>query len=98
MTASAHEHFLRLAIAEAKRGVAAGKGGPFGAVVVKGGAVIAAACNEVLARNDPTAHAEIQAIRAACKALGAFQLDGCELYASCEPCPMCLGALYWARP
>jgi guanine deaminase len=90
--------FLGLAIGEAVRGVQAGQGGPFGAVVVKDGIVIAKAGNAVVANNDPTAHAEVQAIRAACTALGSFQLDGCDLYASCEPCPMCLGAILWARP
>jgi guanine deaminase len=93
-----HEHYLRLAIEEAERGAAAGHGGPFGAVVVRAGSIIASAHNQVTSLNDPTAHAEVQAIRAACRALGGFQLDGCEVYASCEPCPMCLGALYWARP
>jgi guanine deaminase len=93
-----HEPFLRLAIAEAERGAAAGDGGPFGAVVVRDGVVIASGHNQVTSLNDPTAHAEVQAIRAACRALGGFQLDGCDVYASCEPCPMCLGALYWARP
>jgi guanine deaminase len=90
--------FLGIAIAEAVRGARAGLGGPFGAVVVKNGQVIAAAANAVVANNDPTAHAEVQAIRAACKFLGSFQLDGCDVYASCEPCPMCLGAILWARP
>jgi guanine deaminase len=92
------QRFMGLAIAEAKAGVMAGQGGPFGAVVVKDGVVIAKASNAVVANNDPTAHAEVQAIRAACAALGAFQLDGCDIYASCEPCPMCLGAILWARP
>jgi guanine deaminase len=92
------QRFLALAIAEAVRGAQAGQGGPFGAVVVKDGAVIARAANAVVATNDPTAHAEVQAIRAACAALGTFQLDGCDIYASCEPCPMCLGAILWARP
>jgi guanine deaminase len=92
------QRFLGLAIAEAIAGAKAGQGGPFGAVVVKDGVVIAKACNAVVANNDPTAHAEVQAIRAACAALGAFQLDGCDIYASCEPCPMCLGAILWARP
>jgi guanine deaminase len=92
------QRFLGLAIAEAVRGAQAGQGGPFGAVVVKDGAVIASAANAVVAHNDPTAHAEVQAIRAACAALGTFRLDGCDVYASCEPCPMCLGALLWARP
>ncbi len=73
-------------------------GGPFGAVVVKDGKIIARGYNQVTANNDPTAHAEVVAIREACKVLGNFQLDGCEIYTSCEPCPMCLGAIYWARP
>jgi guanine deaminase len=90
--------FLHIAIAEAVRGARAGLGGPFGAVVVRDGQVIAVAANAVVANNDPTAHAEVQAIRAACKYLGSFQLEGCDLYASCEPCPMCLGAILWARP
>lgn len=74
-----------------------GKGGPFGAVVVKAGKVVGRGCNEVTSSNDPTAHAEIVAIRDACRRLGTFVLDGCELYTSCEPCPMCLSAIYWAR-
>ena len=73
-------------------------GGPFGAVVVKNGIAIATGVNQVTRLNDPTAHAEIVAIREACRVLGEFQLAGCDLYASCEPCPMCLGAIYWARP
>lgn len=73
-------------------------GGPFGAVVVKNGEIIAEGANSVTATNDPTAHAEVVAIRKACAALGAFDLAGCEIYTSCEPCPMCLGAIYWARP
>lgn len=73
-------------------------GGPFAALVVKDGIVIATGCNQVTRTNDPTAHAEIVAIREACRVLGDFQLAGCEVYSSCEPCPMCLGALYWARP
>lgn len=73
-------------------------GGPFGAVIVKDGKIIAKGSNNVLQNNDPTAHAEVVAIREACKVLGTFQLTGCELYTSCEPCPMCLGAIYWARP
>ena len=90
--------FLALAVEAALRGVAEGAGGPFGAVVVKDGRVIATGRNEVTSTNAPTAHAEIVAIRAACRSLGSFQLTGCDLYASCEPCPMCLGAIYWARP
>jgi guanine deaminase len=73
-------------------------GGPFAALVVKDGRIIAEGVNRVTLANDPTAHAELVAIRAACRALGHFQLDGCEIYSSCEPCPMCLGAIYWARP
>ena len=78
--------------------VTSGKGGPFGAVIVKDGKIIARGANEVTSSADPTAHAEVVAIRNACKSLGTFQLDGCEIYTSCEPCPMCLGAIYCARP
>ena len=78
--------------------VVEGKGGPFGAVVVKDGIIIARGVNRVTATNDPTAHAEVIAIREACTILNTFQLSGCEIYTSCEPCPMCLGAIYWARP
>ncbi len=77
--------------------VASGRGGPFGAVVVKDGQIIGRGCNEVTSQNDPTAHAEMIAIRTAAKALGAFHLTGCELYTTCEPCPMCLSAIYWAH-
>jgi guanine deaminase len=94
----AHAAFLSRAIEEASRRCQEGHGGPFAALVVKDGAVVATGFNQVTSQNDPTAHAEIQAIRAACAALGSFQLDGCDVYSSCEPCPMCLGALYWARP
>ncbi len=80
------------------RSVSEGQGGPFAALVVRGDELIARGTNCVVATNDPTAHAEVVAIRAACCVLGAFQLEGCEVFASCEPCPMCLGALYWARP
>jgi guanine deaminase len=90
--------FMEMAIDLAMQNVQTAAGGPFGAVVVKDGKVIAAAANCVTANNDPTAHAEVMAIRKACAALGSFQLDGCEVYTSCEPCPMCLGAFYWARP
>ncbi len=86
------------AIALAVENVRAGRGGPFGALVVKDGQLVASGVNLVTSTNDPTAHAEVVAIRAACQALGSFQLNGCEIYASCEPCPMCLGAIYWARP
>lgn len=88
------EEAIRLAVRNARRG----EGGPFGAVVVKNGRVIARGANRVAATNDPTAHAEVVAIRAACRRLGTFELPGCEIYSSCEPCPMCLGAIYWARP
>ncbi|HEY0758786.1 MAG TPA: nucleoside deaminase [Acidisarcina sp.] len=90
--------FMEMAIALATENVRSGAGGPFGAVVVKGGSVVAKAANAVTSTNDPTAHAEVLAIRRACQALNHYQLDGCELYTSCEPCPMCLGAIYWARP
>ncbi len=86
------------AIALAVDNVRSGRGGPFGAVVVKDGKIIAEGANSVTTTNDPTAHAEVLAIREACKKLGAFELTGCEIYTSCEPCPMCLGAIYWARP
>jgi tRNA(Arg) A34 adenosine deaminase TadA len=89
--------FMRAAIAESVDGMRCGDGGPFGAVIVKDGTIIAKGHNRVLTSHDPTAHAEVNAIREACRQLGSFQLDGCELYTSCEPCPMCLGAIYWAR-
>ncbi len=92
-----HETFLRRAIDLAVENVRQGLGGPFGALVVKDGEVIASGSNRVTTSNDPTAHAEIVAIRAACQKVGAFGLDGCDIYTSCEPCPMCLGAIYWAR-
>lgn len=92
------EKFMRRAIELAQTGVDAGAGGPFGAVIVKNGAIVGEGFNRVTSTNDPTAHAEIVAIRSACKNLDSFQLDGCTIYASCEPCPMCLGAIYWARP
>ena len=95
--ANQHETFLKQAIELAIDNVRRGLGGPFGALVVKGDDVISTGTNRVTSSNDPTAHAEVVAIRAACQKLGSFQLDGCELYTSCEPCPMCLGALYWAR-
>jgi guanine deaminase len=90
--------FLKRAIELSRKGMQEGQGGPFGCVVVKGGEIIGEGCNEVLKQNDPTAHAEIVAIRNACKNLNNFQLTGCDIYTSCEPCPMCLGAIYWARP
>jgi tRNA(Arg) A34 adenosine deaminase TadA len=92
------EELMRRAIKLAAENVRAGRGGPFGALVVRGNQIIAEGTNLVTSTNDPTAHAEVVAIRRACAALGTFQLTGCELYTSCEPCPMCLGAIYWARP
>ena len=90
--------FLLEAIALAKEGVEKGAGGPFGCVIVKDGMIVGKGHNQVTSTNDPTAHAEVMAIRDACAKLGAYQLTGCDLYTSCEPCPMCLGAIYWARP
>jgi guanine deaminase len=90
--------FMMEAIRLSINNVQEGKGGPFGAVVVKDGKIIARGVNQVTTTNDPTAHAEVVAIRNACAALNTFQLDDCEIYTSCEPCPMCLGAIYWARP
>ena len=90
--------FMKRAVELARSGMDANSGGPFGCVVVKNGEIIGEGNNRVTSTNDPTAHAEIVAIRAACERLGAFQLDGCSIYTSCEPCPMCLGAIYWARP
>ena len=89
--------FMARAIQLSVENVQSGRGGPFGAVVVRDGSIIGEAANQVTSANDPTAHAEILAIRAACKKLGVFELVGCEIYTSCEPCPMCLGAIYWAR-
>ncbi len=88
------EEAIKLALNNAKTGV----GGPFGAVIVKNGKIVGRGSNQVTTTNDPSAHAEIVAIRDACKNLNSFQLDDCEIYSSCEPCPMCLGAIYWARP
>ena len=90
--------FMREAIRLSLENVMSGNGGPFGAVVVKNYEIISSGVNEVTSSNDPTAHAEVVAIRKACEKLGSFQLEGCEIYCSCEPCPMCLGAIYWARP
>jgi tRNA(Arg) A34 adenosine deaminase TadA len=89
--------FMREAIRLSIQMMRRGKGGPFGAVVVRNGRVVGRGCNQVTSANDPTAHAEIVAIREACKRLKTFQLDDCDLYTSCEPCPMCLSAIYWAR-
>ncbi len=90
--------FLTRALELAVEGMTAGAGGPFGAVLVKDGVIVGEGYNQVIAMNDPTAHAEVTVIRRTCTALGTFQLDGFQLYSSCEPCPMCLGAVYWARP
>ena len=91
------EKFMQSAIALSLANVREGRGGPFGAVIVKDGEIVASGTNSVTSTNDPTAHAEIVAIRDACRRLKTFDLDGCELYTSCEPCPMCLSAIYWAR-
>jgi guanine deaminase len=88
---------MRRAIALSAEKMRAGLGGPFGAIIARNGEVIAEGHNQVTSSNDPTAHAEVMAIRAACRQLGSFSLQGCEMYTSCEPCPMCLGAIYWAR-
>ncbi|MBP9664809.1 MAG: nucleoside deaminase [Pyrinomonadaceae bacterium] len=90
--------FMRRAIELARDGIDSNEGGPFGCVVARDGEIIGEGNNRVTSANDPTAHAEIIAIREACKSLNSFQLDGCTIYTSCEPCPMCLGAIYWARP
>ncbi|MBA3674669.1 MAG: nucleoside deaminase [Chitinophagaceae bacterium] len=92
------EKFMNEAIALSQNGVRNNEGGPFGCVIVKDDIIIGRGNNKVTSSNDPTAHAEVVAIRDACKNLGTFQLEGCEIYTSCEPCPMCLGAIYWARP
>lgn len=92
------ETFMRRAIELAQKGVDENLGGPFGCVVVKDGQIVGEGCNQVTSTNDPTAHAEVVAIREACRNLNSFQLAGCSVYTSCEPCPMCLGAIYWARP
>lgn len=93
-----HRQYLMEALELAKSGMESGAGGPFGCVIVKDGVVIGRGHNKVLGTNDPTAHAEIVAIREACSALKSFQLEGCIVYSTCEPCSMCLGAIYWARP
>lgn len=89
--------FMNEAVRLSGEALRTGKGGPFGCVIVRDGVIIARGYNQVTSQNDPTAHAEVVAIREACRTLGAFQLTDCELYTSCEPCPMCLGAIYWAR-
>ena len=90
--------FMKAAIELSRAGMKNNEGGPFGCVIVKDGKIVGQGNNRVTSTNDPTAHAEVVAIRDACKNLATFQLDDCEVYTSCEPCPMCLGAIYWARP
>ena len=97
MHVNVHRAHMRRAIALAEANMRGNHGGPFGAVIARDDQVIAEGCNRVTASLDPTAHAEIEAIRTACKALGQFQLRDCVIYTSCEPCPMCLSAIYWAR-
>jgi tRNA(Arg) A34 adenosine deaminase TadA len=92
------EKFMMEAITLSQNGVRNNEGGPFGCIVVKGEKIVGRGNNKVTSSNDPTAHAEVVAIRDACKNLNTFQLEDCEIYTSCEPCPMCLGAIYWARP
>lgn len=93
-----HEKYMGEAVKAALKGMNANEGGPFGCIVVKDGEIVGRGNNKVTSSNDPTAHAEIIAIREACKNMGTFQLEDCIIYTSCEPCPMCLGAIYWARP
>jgi len=92
------KYYIREAIKQANKGISNKEGGPFGAIVVKNGEIVGRGNNKVTSTNDPTAHAEMVAIRDACKNLNSFQLNDCIIYSSCEPCPMCLGAIYWARP
>lgn len=92
------QEFMMRAVELARHGMEANAGGPFGCVVVKDGIIVGEGNNRVTSTNDPTAHAEVVAIRDACGRLGTFQLDGCVIFTSCEPCPMCLGAIYWSRP
>mgnify|MGYP001278606937 FL=1 len=98
MSIDQQKKFMREAIRLSMENVQSDNGGPFGTIIVKNGKIIATGVNEVTKSNDPTAHAEMIAIRNACEKLNSFQLDGCDIYCSCEPCPMCLGAIYWARP
>jgi len=90
--------FMQAAVDLARQGMNNGTGGPFGCIIVKDDTIVGKGCNSVASSNDPTAHAEVVAIRDACRHLQTFQLTGCEIYTSCEPCPMCMGAIYWARP
>jgi guanine deaminase len=98
MLTEKQEYFLEQAVALSRNGMEAGNGGPFGCIITMEDEIIGKGFNAVTSLNDPTAHAEIMAIREACQKLGNFQLIGCEMFSSCEPCPMCLGAIYWARP
>ena len=98
MNSEREKKFLERAIELSRQGMKSGQGGPFGCVVVMGDEIVGEGNNMVTSINDPTAHAEVVAIRAACKKLNTYQLNDCEIYTSCEPCPMCLGAIYWARP
>lgn len=98
MISETDKDFIQKAIELSKKGMDSNAGGPFGAVIVKNNRIIAEGFNQVTSKNDPTAHAEMVAIRKACEKLGSFQLTDCTVYTSCEPCPMCLGAIYWARP
>jgi guanine deaminase len=97
MIPDTEKQFLDRAVELSRSGMQAGNGGPFGCVIVLDGKIVGEGCNMVTSTNDPTAHAEVVAVRDACKNLNTFQLPGCDVYTSCEPCPMCLGALYWAR-
>ena len=97
MSSDGHSKFMLQAVRLSAERMREGLGGPFGAIIVKEGAVIAEGWNCVTSENDPTAHAEVTAIRRACKSLDSFSLQGCEIYSSCEPCPMCLAAIHWAR-
>jgi len=97
MLTEKENQYMLEAIKKAEENIISGTGGPFGAVVVKDGKIISSVGNRVTSTNDPTAHAEVVAIREACEVLNTFDLSGCEIYASCEPCPMCLGAIMWAR-
>lgn len=98
MAGEREHHFMQIAVELSRKGMEKGDGGPFGAIVVRGEEIVGRGWNQVLSNNDPTAHAEVMAIREACANLGTFQLSDCEIYTSCEPCPMCFGAIYWARP
>jgi guanine deaminase len=98
MPGERENRFMQIAVELSRSGMESGDGGPFGAIVVLGDEIVGRGWNQVLRNNDPTAHAEVMAIREACTRLETFQLPECEIYTSCEPCPMCLGAIYWARP